>query len=324
VKRLLITLVALVVISGGCDAVGGDDVAASVEGTDITVTMVQDLIPAVAKLPSAPTPTIDESDDLMDGGMARFALNVAIQGEIAEHELSALSGSVTQADRDSINEQLGSLEGLSAKEKDLLAELFAPLAALQRVLGAEVSDADVAAAAQEIVDQLPPEQRQQVCFVGVVGPATGKAQAQTLVDGGADVADAAAFAEAGFQAASEGEGAPLCLSLTSVAPELSTALAGTAVGAEGVADFASSQGDATVFFRVTGVQEVGVDDPAVQQQAEQQIAAQADPSALIAKSDAQVDIDPRFGSAFTPAKGVLPPLAPVGTNEPAEPVLTAP
>jgi hypothetical protein len=79
-----------------------------------------------------------------------------------------------------------------------------------------------------------------------------------------------------------------------------------------------------VFFRVTGVQEVGVDDPAVQQQAEQQIAAQADPSALIAKSDAQVDIDPRFGSAFTPAKGVLPPLAPVGTNEPAEPVLTAP
>jgi hypothetical protein len=168
----------------------------------------------------------------------------------------------------------------------------------------------VDAVAEQIVAGLSPAQRQQVCIVGIVGPQSGKAQAQAAIAGGAKITDAAAFEAAGFQAVSTGD--PLCLTLTSVAPELAQSLQSTATGSESSVDFSSSQGPATLFFRVTGQQQLTPSDPEVQQQAQQQVAAKADPSQVLTHTKAAIDVDPRFGRGYDPSKGIIAPLTPRG------------
>jgi hypothetical protein len=321
VKRLLVPLVALVVVAAGCDALG-DDVAATVAGRDITIGQVTDLMPIAAKLPSAPSATA-RGGDVIDGELARFALSLEIQGQVFSYELHRRKGTVTQADRSSIEQELTSnLPGLSAKGKQALVDLFAPVAALRRVLGADSSQADVDAAAAKIVAGLSQQERQQVCIVGIVGPQSGRAQAQAAVDAGAAITDAAAFEAAGFQAVTTGD--PLCLTLTSVAPELAQALQSTPTGSERTVDFTSSQGPATLFFRVTGQQQLTAQDPEVQQQAQQQVASQADPTAVITSSKAKVDVDPRFGRGYDPSKGIIAPLTPSGDTEAPQPASLQP
>jgi hypothetical protein len=335
VKRLLLPLVALVVAATGCRALGGD-VAATVDGHDITVDQVRQL----AK--DLPTPSgvalVKTSSNVLNGDEARQALYVWIRYEAIHHDFARRKGTVTSADRSSATQQLKSLKHLSKSNKARLLTLVAEESALARLLGtsastpdvAEPTDTEVASRAQELIGQAPADQLQLECADAIAGPSTNADQVQALLDGGTSLTDAAAFSS--LQYASPVTTAQLCVSLSHITEQLPAELQApfqnAAVGQLVRANFSAQAGEQTLFFRRTGSRTLTATDSEVLDAARSQLEQEAQTKAQQAQTAdqaqtsrafdrivrrADVEVDPRFGT-FDAKRGVVPPRAPLGST----------
>jgi len=320
VKRLVVTLVGLVAVSvplSGCNAFG-DGVAASVNGRDITIGQVRELVEARSK--DSVTP------DTIDGTAGRGALAELIQLNVYRDELKRRGGEASDSDRTDAKSMVGDLKGVSAALKAELTSLYADRAALLAKLSpalhvAEPSDAEIRATAQQLIDRVPVDQRVVSCAVGVFGATSDAAAVQTLVDRGTDVGNGDAFASTGFRPIGV-DGAPFCGETGE--PNLDAAIKGPA-GVVKRVDVATQQGDQSVFLRPTGTKTYTADDPEVLAAAKAQLEQQAQQAAqeqqtslqagqqLAVMKRARIDVDPRFGT-FDPREIVRAPQSPVAPS----------
>jgi hypothetical protein len=331
VKRLILPLVALVVAAGGCRALGGD-VAATVDGHDITVDQVRQL---ARDLPSqSGAALVKTSGNVLNGDEARQALGLWIQFEAIHHEFVARKGTVTPADRSSATQQVASLKHMSRSNKARLLTLVAEKGAMDRLLGSAAatpdvpppSDAEVASRARDLIDQLPADERQLECADAIAGPSSNGDQVQALLDGGTSLTDASAFSS--LQYASPVSTAQLCVSLSHITeqlpPELQAPFQSAPVGKLTRANFSAEAGEQTLFFRRSGPRTLTATDSEVLDAARSQLEQEAQTKAQQAQTANQaqtakeyarilrrsdVEVDPRFGS-FDPGRGVVAPRAP--------------
>lgn len=303
VKRPLVALVAITALSlplVGCNAFG-DNVAATVGGSDITMSQVRGL--AAARSEQA------LGEDTIDATAARGALAELIQLQAYRAELRRKDGSASPQHREEARQLVDGLAGVKGDLKAELMTLYADRAALLEMLSASVAaeeptDEEIRARAEEMIEGATPEQLVVPCAVGVFGPTDAAAGVQELVDGGADVGDGSAFESAGFSPIGL-DGAPFCGLVGN--PDIDDAVTNGAIGVVRRVDFQSQQGAQTVFLRPTGSKTYTAEDPEIveaaisQLQQEAQLLAQANQSKLQAAQDAdilrraRVHIDPRLG-----------------------------
>lgn len=319
-KRLVVTLVGLVAVSvplSGCNAFG-DDVAASVNGRDITISQVRQLAKARAADSVGP--------DSIEGTAGRGALAELIELNVYRDELKRRGGAATDADRSAAQSQVGELKGASSSLKAELSELYADRVALLAKLTPtpevpEPTAEEIRATAEQLLKSVPADQLVVSCAVGVFGSTDGAAAVQKLVDGGTDVGDGEAFASTGFRSIGV-DGAPYCGAVGE--PSIDAAIKGP-IGVVKRVDVQSQQGPQTVFLRPTGTKTYTPDDPEVLAAAKSQLQEKAQQTAqqqqtqlqagqqLKVMRRARVDVDPRFGT-FDPREVVRPPDSPAAPS----------
>lgn len=309
----LAVVAAVSVPLGGCNAFG-DDVAASVNGHDISINDVRELAAARAQEAS--------SDDTLDATAARGALAELIQLQVFRAELKRRGGAASASDRSTAEQLVGDLKGLRPGLKSELLALYADRSALLSKLEvtndvATPTPAEIRARAAELLSKVPAEQLTVPCALGVFGPTEDAEGVQVLVDGGTDVGDAAKFSAVGFRPIGA-NGEPYCGQVGE--PRIDEAIGGP-VGTVRRVDFQSQQGPQTVFLRPTGMKTYTADDPEVLAEAQSQLeqeaqqAAQLERNTLQVKQEreiyarARIDVDPRFGT-FDPVEIVAAPPAP--------------
>ncbi len=307
-KRLfaVLSIVAALALTS-CEVIGSN-VAATVDGKDITIDQVQALVNAQAK------PTADQKAlHQLDGSTARRTLSEWIQLVGAERILHDMGKSPSSTDRQQAEQAAASLKGVSSDTK---AELVTDIAAANTLVKQLSTPSNPAfrALAEQAFDALPASSKQLTCSDAVYGPASATAQVQKLIDSGASLSDPAAFADAGFSAASTTK--QLCVAKSDLPEQLATPYFAAPKGVVEHADFSTqgqdgSQQDSVLFFEITGQSKLTASSATVTAQVQQ--AVQQNPNLILAApfKKLAIHIDPRFGSGFDMNSGVLPPATPI-------------
>jgi hypothetical protein len=313
VKRIAVVMVALLaVVATGCDAFG-DDVAARVDGREITI----DQVSGLAKVLNDGKSVVDRGR--LDGTESRRALTGLVQLAVARSALSALGEEVTPADTTIADSQMQSFAQAPESVKKVLHAGFAATAALDRVIPKHWDTPLGRATLDEIHDrasQTPP----QVCVDGWIGAATSEAEALQLVQG-ATSEPSQQLAQLGFQPLG-GSSTQFCHPISDLGqlPEgLADAFDVPAANSFRAVEYDDPQaGRAAVIFRPLGRQVTPErNSPDFQAYAEQSVAAVLQQggglTGQVAMQMADVDIDSRFGPGLDDNFIVKPPTAPPTT-----------
>jgi len=328
VKRLVPVPILIAVLLSACGTFGRGDVAATVNGKDITVTQVNELVVALTKAgdanaQSSGTATTTTIAATQNGDTARNSLQFLIRGAAAEALVSELGAKVTAADTQSAEQQVQGAK-LSSATKDSLVRGFAAEAAIVRRAAADTNSRFIRKLRRDLLAQVPADQRDLVCADGLVGPTTAADQVRKLLGQGTKLTDVQAFSAAGYQGLSQ-SATEFCISPSTLPTELQTPFSTAAVGVLTSAAYTTQdqQGQSvsgTVFFVVTSRRTLTESDPQIASAVEQQLTK--DPSVLFDANKAKlhVTVDSRYGSGWTAAGGVQAPPAPLVKPQQASPL----
>ena len=305
-----------VVLSAGsaCEVIGSN-VAATVDGKDITVDQVTQLAKVLAKAQPSKPPVAVTTTQGLDSATAQKSLAQWIQLVASLQTLAHMGSSPTSSARSSASQQLKGISGLSAANKDLLTNGVAALNSLLPKLATN-SNPEYHKLAEAIFKKVPASERTQFCSQAIYGPASAADQVQKLLDAGTTLDDPTAFQAAGFQAASSNP--QLCVGAPSDLPsEIASVYFTAPVGKVVRASFTEQGSDGSsqslvFFFKVVSVAKVTVKSDLVTQQVVQSV--QNDPSLLLGPEFKKlaIHVDPRFGSGFDLTKGIVsPPASPI-------------
>lgn len=312
VNRLLLSsLVVSLIALAGCGVVR-DDIAATVNGHEITVAEVRMLSSTKeVKQPSAQDPTANPEDrrGTIAGSVARKAVLYLVQQQLLAGALAALGGTVTAQDRSDAAKQAATV---SQNAKAFASGYIALQTALERVTKAGFPAPDDAAVAAYF-NQHVADFRQTCIDVLAVQPTTVDAARLALHSGTSFAAYFAAHPDT-TQAISQ-NGVSVCLSAGDTQnAQILQLIAPMAIGT--VNETETQAGGPIAFIKVTSRTAGSLTDPAVVTQIKTAI-EQTTTSAVTNKMQSEllaqqaravVKIDPRFGT-WDP-KGADPILAP--------------
>lgn len=294
----------------GCDALG-DDVAARVDGREITIEQVRALADA-----------LEDGGGSVDGGrldgdQARRALTGLVQLAVARSALQTLGEEVTAADTAVADQQVQSFSSAPQWIRDLLHSGFEATAALDRVITSHWGTTLGVATLDEI-HRRAAERPDEVCVEGWVGPAANEDEAFALIDGSDGEPDDGLVE---LQFSPLGGTSPQFCHPADQLEQLPGGL-GDDFDSEASDEFEAVQyedpqaGAASVIFRPLGRQVTpDRDSDEFMTFAEQTVAAVLQQggglTAQVAMQLADVDIDSRFGSGFDERYVIQAPAAPL-------------
>jgi hypothetical protein len=322
VKRLLVSLVALgVLLSAGsaCEVIGSN-VAATVDGKDITVDQVTQLARVLEKAQPSKPPLVVTTTQGLNSTAAQKSLAQWIQLIASERTLKRMGSSATSSAKSSASSQLKTITGLSAANKAVLIDGIAALNSLLPKLATN-SNPEFHKLAAAALKSVPATERKQLCSQAIYGPATAADQVQALLDGGATLDDPTAFSATGFSAATQEK--QLCVAPADLPADLASVYFAAPVGKVEKATFTSQGQDGSpqsdaFFFKILGATTVTINSDLITQEVVQNV--QNDPSLLLGPEFKKlaIHVDPRFGSGFDLTKGIIsPPASPlVPTTKP--------
>ena len=311
VKRLLLTSLAVSLLAITSCGVAKDDIAATINGHEITVAQIRKMSGAKELAQSsAQDPTAAPAQrGTIAGSVARGAVTLLVQRELLAKALSQLGGKVTPVDTSAAEQRTTQM---SASIKSFATGYFALDAALLRVAKASLpapTRADVTA----YFDQHAADFRTTCIDVIGVQP-SAVAAARAALDSGTSFAQYLAAHPDTTQAVSQ-SGVSVCIAAGDTQnASILQLIEPMAIGA--VNETSTQAGGPTAFIKVTSRSVGTLQDDAVVKQIttalEQTTTAAATKKVqdeLVAQQrSAVVKIDPRFGS-WDPA-GDVPILAP--------------
>jgi hypothetical protein len=323
VRRLLLVafVVLLVGTTAACDAFG-DDVAATVEGKDISI----DAVTALAKEPVFNRTGGASTESVMDGTAARAALTTLIQFNLAASELARRGAHVTAADRQTVDQQYGQDAQISAMKpaaRKVVLDSIAQEVALDRVL--REIDPTSAQERHELFDRTPSSHKVR-CFEALVAPAANETQVENALDSGASISDVLTKGTGGAQAIF-GNGQQ-CRSRNQIPAgfpaEVTSLIFDAPIGQTASVKTQSGTTDVVVIVHATADRTLHRDDPEVGDL----VAAvkQGGISAWLplVMVDARVVVNPQFGRAYSVSQGVIPPISPPVKGPPSSLTPTQP
>lgn len=303
VKRLVVLCVAaLGLMATGCAL--SNDVAASVNGKKITVDQVvefsKEIQADLASKAAAGAATVPPTttDIGVNADPARLALGVLFASSLSSEALGQWKVPVDEA---AIDQQLAKVEGTPTPTQ----RLFARLTAAENQLLQGLPDHWDTPLGQRFLTL----KSRPTCVEGVAGAADQKDAIQKLLDGGASLTDATAFAGAGASPLGQ-QANQFCFSSPEELPkELQEPWSMPASPVIKNVEFVPPRsGKLVVFFRTLGATTKNVSDPAFRDSVKP---SQADTIVLrLAAIDVlNASLDPRFGT-FDPSTGVAAPASP--------------
>ena len=347
----LLALVALVVGTTACGA--GEPPAATVEGTDISAEVVDEIVEAYVEADPetyGPEFTGAGTDTLSMAPVSNVLGSLVIQ-ELQAHyaeqrDIEPTAEERTQAEElartsfvqdqaapapdgapSEAEQTSGAIfDALSTSTQEYLVDLRAQALALSRQLGEESGSGD--AAAREFYEQNP-QQFTAVCVYLLAVPADQLEAVQGRLDGGEDFAEVSAEVSTEPQVQEAAAGPPQCLALTQlqqqVQPELFEALAGAEAG-DVIGPYPYDEtGEIQTLFGIEERQVTPFEQ--VRDAILQQLPSAGDQAVsdllLEEAPQADVSVDPRFGSWDADQARVIPPEGAVdpagtGTDVPVE------
>jgi hypothetical protein len=316
VKRIAaVSLLALALVATGCDAFG-DDVAARVDGRDITVSQVTALAKVLNRGQSV------EKDGRLDGTQARRALTGLVQLAVARSALRDLGEEVTPADTTIAENQMQSFTDAPASVRKVLLSGFEATAALDRVIP-QHWDTPLGRATLDEIAKRSATVPERLCIEGWIGAAASEAEALALVQG-ATSDPSQQLAALGFQPVGS-TSTQFCQPVNQL-DQLPDGL-GAKFDLPASNTFQAVQyddpqgGPVSVIFRPLGRQKSPArNSPDFQKFAEESVAAVLQQGGglvgQVALQLADVDIDSRFGPGLDTNFIVKPPAAPPTTAPP--------
>jgi hypothetical protein len=320
VRRLpLVCCVALLLLSTvACDPFG-DDVAATVEGHDISVAAVTTL----AQDPNFNRNHAATSDSVLDGDVARNALSTLIQFQLTADELERRGESVTAEDQSTVDQTYGSaLQAMKPAVAAIASKGLLESAALTRVLkgidpSSPAEQADLYARARSY--------RHVRCFEGLVAPTTGEAAIVAALNGGQSIADIASKGVGGATAGfGQGE---QCLPVDhkpNLPANVSSLIFDAKPGAVGAVEAQGQQGTIAVVVHVISDRTIGPTDPFLGQLLQSVQQGGNDAWLPLVMQDADVVVNPQYGRGFTATTGVIAPVSPPASGSPIPAVSAQP
>ena len=319
---LLVLAVAAGPVLSGCDALG-DDVAARVDGREITIEQVESL----AKVLNDGRSVVEGGR--LDGTEGRRALTGLVQLAVARSALRALGEEVTSADTAIADQQMQSFASAPESVKKVLRSGFAATAALDRVIP-QHWDTKLGRATLDEIHDRSSQRAAELCISGWIGSTGSEAEALALVQG-ATSDPTQQLAELGFQPLG-GTSTQFCHpvdQLDQLPPGLGEAFDVPASDRYRAVQYDDPQaGPASVIFRPLGRQQTPErNSPEFKAFAEQTVAALLQQggglTARVAMGIANVDIDSRFGSGLDADFAIQAPTAPPSSTT-TVPDLTTP
>jgi hypothetical protein len=304
VRRLpLVCCVALLLLSTvACDPFG-DDVAATVEGHDISADSVTTLAhdPAFNRGQSAGTTSV------LVGSVGRDALTLLIQFQLSANELQRRGESVTAEDRSTVDQtyQLGSL---GPKARAIVTEGLVEQAALTRVL--KTIDPSSPAEQAELYARAPSYHSVR-CIEGLVAPTAGEAEIAAALKSGQSISDIIAKSVGGATSGfGQGEQCYPSTARPNYPAKVLNLIYDQKPGEVHGAEVQSSQGNVAVVVAVTRDRTIRPNDPYLGQllQSVQQGGIQA--WLPLVMDDSNVTVNPQYGRGFTMSTGVVAPVTP--------------
>jgi hypothetical protein len=304
VRRLpLVCCVALLLLSTTACNAFGDDVAATVEGHDISV----DAVTTLARDPSFNQGQSAGTKSVLAGDVGRSALTQLIQYQLIANELSRRGASVTTQDQDAIDQQYGDqLRALKPAVAAIVRKGLVDANALDRVL----RSIDVNSKAErEALYARTPSFRNVRCAEMIVAPGQGQTAIEDALDKGASFAQVVAQGTGGAQVLPSFGSGQQCVS-RDAKPNFPASvlhlLFDTKPDTIGSTVLQSSQSDVLVVVHAIADRTLGPDDAV-------NVAAVAQGGLArwlpLVVPDARVTVNPQYGRGFALA-GVIPPMTP--------------
>ena len=315
VKRLVvIPVVLLSLLAASCDALG-DDLAAIVEGIGIKVTEVEAF---AADQPDQNA--FATAAGTLAGGAARQSLSSLIVYALVTDELERREVGIDPGQQAAMTQQLEAnpqFAALPEAAQELVAIGETRVATLNDVLTTlDTSDPD------ELADlyERTPSLRSRRCLEAVFVPADQAAQIDELLDAGQSLGEILLSGET----SAEGlvGGATECLAASqyaSLPPEVIALIDDSPIGATSTAPITVPNGEFVVYVTVIDDIVVEPGDAEVQRTLTQIVEGGIGPWIQTIAADADIEIDPRFGTSFDAATlTVLAPEAPLAppTDDP--------
>jgi hypothetical protein len=304
VRRLpLVCCVALLLLATvACDPFG-NDVAATVEGHDISA----DSVTTLANDPSFNQGTSAGTESVLVGSVGRRALGVLIQFQLTANELDRRGASVTAADRSTV-EQTYELSSLRPKTRAIVTKGLLEQAALDRVL--KTIDPSSPAERADLYARVK-SYHQVRCIQGLLAPTTGEAEIAAAMKSGQSIPDIIAKGVGGATAGfGQGEQCYPTAAKPNFPAKILSLIYDQKPGSVNAAEVQSSQGKVVVIVAVTRDRTVGPNDPYLGQllQSVQQGGIQT--WLPLVMDDSEVKVNPQYGRGFTSSTGVIAPVTP--------------
>ena len=330
-KRRLLCALLVVVISTGACGVAKDDVAAVVNGREISVRSVNRLAANVEADPQLAQSLLSGSNPpsgTIAGDAARLALNLLVRQDLINAALSDHHGTVTEADRTNATDQAKSY---SAGFRPFAEEILAVNAALARIASKDLPSPTL----REVADFYNKNQDRfasETCFDALSVTAAGAAAAQKALGSGTSAA-AYLAAHRDTTSPADSSGLNVCLSAADVAnnqqlQSLAQQLDGVAIG--GLVPL--QQNDGSALFLVITKRTITPLTATLSQQIADYLksqdtaaaSAEVDKEVTALEGKATVSIDPRYGT-WQPGSSELiaAPPTPTGRTTTTLPVLAA-
>jgi hypothetical protein len=310
VKRQALILVAFIaLVASSCDALG-DDLAAVVEGIGIKVSEVEAFATAQADPNAAPA-----ASGTIAGGSARQSLSSLIVYALVADELERRGIALEAGAQAAISQQLEAnpqFASLPDVAKEIVTIGEARVAALNDLLIAiDPADAD------ELSDlyERTPSLRTRRCLEAVFVPSDQAEAIDALLEEGQTLGEILLSGETSAQGLVGG--ATECLAeaqLEGLPPEVLQLINDTAAGESASGTISVPNGEFVVYVSVIEDIEVEAGDAEVQRTLAQIVEGGIGPWIQVMAPDADIEIDPRFGTGFAfvaQAPTVFPPEAPI-------------
>lgn len=318
-RRLLCSLLVVVVSAGACGVVK-DDVAAVVNGREISVRSVNELAAHVEADPQLAQSLLAGSNPpsgTIAGDAARMALNLLVREDLITVALRSHDGTVTEADRTSAADQA---KGYSTGFRPFAERILAANVALARVATKDLPTPTL----REVADFYSKNKDRfaaETCFDALRVTADGAADAQKALGSGTSAAKYLA-GHGQTTAAADSSGLNVCLSAEDIAGNqqlqgIVQQLDGVDIG--GVVPL--QQNDGSAVFLVITKRTITPLTPALSEQIAEYLksqntaaaSAQVDKELTVLEGKATVSIDPRYGT-WAPGSEELIAAPPVPTG----------